>query len=70
VFAERVRNKVAMLAVQGFHPTVSIGIASLSQPGSLETDDQLLRRADAAAYAAKRQGGNRICSDATLRPPD
>jgi two-component system cell cycle response regulator len=67
VFAERVRNKVAMMAVQDFHPTVSIGVASLSQPGSLETDDQLLRRADAAAYAAKRQGGNRICSEAALQ---
>ena len=62
VFAERVRKKVAMLSVHGFHPTVSIGIASLSQSGSIETDDQLLKRADAAAYAAKRQGGNRTCS--------
>ena len=64
VFAERVREKVAMLTVHGFQPTVSIGVASLSQPGSFETDDQLLRRADAAAYAAKRQGGNRTCNEA------
>ena len=63
VFAERVRDKIEMLTVHGFHPTVSIGVASLSQPGTLETDEQLLRRADAAAYAAKRQGGNRTCSE-------
>jgi two-component system, cell cycle response regulator len=63
VFAERVRDRVAMLAVHGFQPTVSIGVACLSQPDSLETDDQLLMRADAAAYAAKRQGGNRICTE-------
>jgi diguanylate cyclase (GGDEF)-like protein len=65
VFAERVRDKVARLAIHGFHPTVSIGVASLCQPGSEETDEQLLGRADAAAYAAKRQGGNRICNEAT-----
>jgi diguanylate cyclase (GGDEF)-like protein len=65
VFSERVRDKTAMLSVHGFHPTVTIGVASLSQSGSIETDDQLLRRADAAAYEAKRQGGNRICSEAS-----
>lgn len=62
IFAERVRGEVATLAVYGFHPTVSIGVASLSGPDSDETDGQLLNRADAAAYTAKRRGGNRICA--------
>jgi diguanylate cyclase (GGDEF)-like protein len=65
VFAERVRSEVATRAVHGFHPTVSIGVASLSRPDSVETDGQLLNRADAAAYTAKRQGGNRICAGAS-----
>ena len=65
VFAERVRSEVAARAVHGFHPTVSIGVASLSRPDSVETDGQLLNRADAAAYTAKRQGGNRICAGAS-----
>jgi diguanylate cyclase (GGDEF)-like protein len=66
VFAERVRGEVARLAVHGLHPTVSIGVASLDARESLETDAHLLRRADAAAYAAKRQGGNRTCSESEL----
>lgn len=64
IFAERVRSEVEARAVHGFHPTVSIGVASLSRPDSVETDGQLLNRADAAAYTAKRQGGNRICAGA------
>ena len=60
VFAERVRSEIARLVVHGFRLTVSIGVAALSGPGSLETDDQLLRRADSAAYSAKRLGGDRI----------
>jgi diguanylate cyclase (GGDEF)-like protein len=63
VYAERVRDKVAKLDVLGVQLTVSIGIASVNRPDSVETDDQLLGRADAAAYAAKRQGGNRICCE-------
>jgi two-component system cell cycle response regulator len=62
IFAERVRGAVSLRAVQGFHPTVSIGVASLSRPDSDETDGQLLIRADAAAYTAKRRGGNQICT--------
>jgi diguanylate cyclase (GGDEF)-like protein len=65
IFAERVRGAVSLRAVQGFHPTVSIGVASLSRPDSEETDGQLLIRADAAAYTAKRRGGNQICTGAS-----
>jgi two-component system, cell cycle response regulator len=66
VFAERVRAEVARLTVHGLHPTVSIGVASLGGRDSFETDAHLLKRADAAAYAAKRQGGNRTCSENEL----
>jgi two-component system, cell cycle response regulator len=68
VFAERVRSEVARRAVHGFHPSVSIGVASLCGTDSVETDAHLLTRADAAAYAAKRQGGNRICTESEVRP--
>ncbi|HZL18589.1 MAG TPA: diguanylate cyclase [Polyangia bacterium] len=67
VFAERVRSEVARRAVCGLYPTVSIGVAFLSGPDSDETDADLLQRADAAAYTAKRQGGNRICTEDEVR---
>jgi GGDEF domain-containing protein len=49
------------VSVLGVHLSVSIGVASLNRPGSVESSDQLLQRADAAAYRAKRAGGGRIC---------
>jgi two-component system, cell cycle response regulator len=61
-FAERVRGAVARLDVNGSQLTVSIGVASLSRRGSVETDRQLLERADNAGYAAKRAGGDRMCA--------
>jgi two-component system cell cycle response regulator len=61
-FAERVRSAVARLTVHGLHPTVSVGVASLNAKCD-ETDDELLKRADSAAYAAKRAGGNRTSAD-------
>jgi two-component system, cell cycle response regulator len=69
VFAERVRGQVARVAVHGFYPTVSIGIAALCRPNSAEPDAHLLQRADAAAYMAKRQGGNRVCTENEVHPP-
>ena len=61
-FAERVRSAVARLTVHGFHPTVSVGVASLNAKSD-ETDDEFLSRADSAAYSAKRAGGNRTAVD-------
>ena len=43
--------------------TVSVGVASLTNLHTLESDEDLLRRADRAAYRAKEAGGNRVCVD-------
>jgi diguanylate cyclase (GGDEF)-like protein len=67
-FAERVRAEVALHRPGVVDVTVSIGIASLSVPGNPESDEHLLKRADAAAYLAKRQGGNRVCLDREIAP--
>jgi len=63
VFADRVLLEVAALAPRGAPVTVSVGIAALTQAGSLESNEDLLRRADRAAYRAKQAGGNRVCVD-------
>jgi diguanylate cyclase (GGDEF)-like protein len=63
VFGERVLLEVAALAPRGVPVTVSIGVAALTRPGSLESNEDLLRRADRAAYRAKQAGGNRVCVD-------
>jgi two-component system, cell cycle response regulator len=63
VFAGRVHDEVRRLSVHGVRLSVSIGVAALSRPASTESADQLLQRADAAAYRAKRDGGDRICLD-------
>jgi diguanylate cyclase (GGDEF)-like protein len=57
--AERIRGNIAQIEVPAAarQITVSLGVASWS-PG--DTTDSLLARADAALYAAKRTGGNRV----------
>ena len=64
-FAERLREAIAGEAsdVEGtiLRITVSLGLAEL-QPG--ESFDQLYARADAALYAAKEAGRNRVIIDA------
>jgi len=62
-FPHPVRDAGRQLTLHGVRPSVSIGAASLSRPGSTETADELLQRADAAAYRAKRDGGDRTCLD-------
>ncbi len=56
-FAARLLGELATLRVDGLVPAVSIGVAALDGD---DTDDleTLLKRADAAAYEAKRAGGN------------
>jgi two-component system cell cycle response regulator len=62
-FSRRVLEQIAHLDPGGVPVTASIGVASLSVPGSTESADHLLGRADAAAYCAKHKGGNGICLD-------
>jgi diguanylate cyclase (GGDEF)-like protein len=62
-FGKRVLLEVAALSPRGVHVTVSVGLAALTLPGSLETNEELLLRADRAAYRAKQAGGNRACVD-------
>ena len=59
-FAERLLGEIRQLRPEGIDVSLSIGIASLT--GSKEhSSDLLLANADAAAYRAKRLGGNRAC---------
>lgn len=60
LIAERIRAKVAALAFCE-HPlriTISSGVAAASKE---ETAGELLNRADALLYQAKREGRNRVC---------
>jgi two-component system cell cycle response regulator len=70
-FAERFLSRVRQLWPEGVDVSMSIGIAALG--GSDEqSSDVLLANADAAAYRAKRLGGNRACifdSDLDLMMP-
>jgi diguanylate cyclase (GGDEF)-like protein/PAS domain S-box-containing protein len=58
--AERLRNAIRGLNVEGRPVTVSIGASSTAATGSLSKAD-LVRRADEALYRAKREGKDRIC---------
>jgi diguanylate cyclase (GGDEF)-like protein len=61
VVAEKVRRQVA---AQPFPvpegATLSIGVATARVED--RTEEDAVRRADAALYEAKRQGRNRVCS--------
>jgi diguanylate cyclase (GGDEF)-like protein len=71
--AERIRAAVAALDVAGSGPTgdqvtVNIGVAvAYSDAG--QTDALLLKEADAALYAAKRHGRNRVVLAEASTPP-
>ena len=64
--AERLRQRLEAQAFevsghdQPLPITASLGVATTTDP--METADNLLARADAALYAAKRGGRNRVCS--------
>lgn len=57
VLAERIRNAVASNQLDGVGITVSIGVAEYQRGQSL---DELMAQADAALYAAKQGGRNRV----------
>lgn len=63
--AENLRKTVEMLCLANPHGdpvTVSIGAAT-PKPGSRETLEAIIKRADQALYCAKRKGRNRVESD-------
>jgi diguanylate cyclase (GGDEF)-like protein len=61
-FAERFLARVRQLRPEGIDVSMSVGIASLGAMDSAgRSGDALLADADAAAYRAKRLGGNRAC---------
>ncbi|MCE4222563.1 GGDEF domain-containing protein [Methylobacterium sp. C25] len=60
--AERVRNAVAAVSVAAY-PRLRIGVSvgvAVANPGEIAEFDDLMRRADAALYAAKRAGRGRV----------
>jgi diguanylate cyclase (GGDEF)-like protein len=63
--AERIRKAIDQKIIE-YEPgkaiqlTASIGVATLSEETGVLTEDELLRSADAALYAAKRDGRNRV----------
>jgi diguanylate cyclase (GGDEF)-like protein len=62
---ERLRRAVEGHAFgHGLRVTISIGVAEC---GMNDTVGQLLVRADAALYAAKQTGRNRVCTSASVR---
>jgi diguanylate cyclase (GGDEF)-like protein len=62
-FGRRVLAELAGLDAEGLPITVSVGVAAMTNPRSRETHEQLLARADRAAYRAKEAGGNQIAVD-------
>ncbi len=67
--SERLRREVGSIIVPGTTAALSISIGIVSEtPGSAETVDALLDRADRALFEAKRLGRNRIAVYEPLEP--
>lgn len=71
--AERVRSVLSELTHEGpdgpFQITASFGVASVCGPGCARMGEDLMQRADAAVYAAKRRGRNCVVMDGEASPP-
>jgi diguanylate cyclase (GGDEF)-like protein len=69
VFAERLASAVRTLEIPvddgALHPTISCGVAALSECPSASAGAELLALADARLYRAKAEGRDRVCG--TLR---
>jgi diguanylate cyclase (GGDEF)-like protein len=63
VFASRTLSHVGRVNLNGLSVTVSAGVASMRGRPGAESGDEIIKRADAAAYRAKRMGGNRVFRD-------
>jgi diguanylate cyclase (GGDEF)-like protein/PAS domain S-box-containing protein len=58
ILAERIRQAVEAMRVDGLSVTTSIGVAGITETGA-ETPSQLVELADAALYRAKEAGRNK-----------
>lgn len=69
-FGRRFLSRVNLLRPEGIDLSLSLGVAALVRSDRLSID-AVLGRADAAAYRAKRLGGNRVLThdSATEAPP-
>jgi diguanylate cyclase (GGDEF)-like protein len=74
IYAERLRATIAAhgesltARYPGTSLSVSVGVAAMNVLG--DDADKMVQRADAALYAAKRHGRNRVCVDvASVEPP-
>lgn len=66
--ADRIRERVATLLLPGgHHLTISMGVATVVGPKPELSADDLVSRADAALYEAKRGGRDRVEVDAASR---
>lgn len=63
--ANRIQVRIAELGEHGHAVTVSVGVAGVDG-NSTRSGKDLLQRADAAVYRAKREGGNCVRVDAAL----
>jgi len=70
--AERIRRLLAETTLEGpegpFQITASFGVASVCGPGCARLAEDLMQRADAAVYAAKRQGRNCVVMEGEALP--
>lgn len=71
MLAERVRAKIEKTEMDycgtKFKVTASIGVAAM-KPGSLESEESLLGKADKALYAAKNDGRNKVVVSDDAKP--
>jgi diguanylate cyclase (GGDEF)-like protein len=67
IVAERLRQSVEQMAVDGLTVTISIGVATVPEIDT-DTPDVLVEAADGALYRAKRAGRNQVVTAHRLDP--
>ncbi|MBF0138080.1 MAG: diguanylate cyclase [Magnetococcus sp. DMHC-1] len=68
--ADRFRQKVEKLSVNGLRVTISIGAADYSQLGESNNPEEIIKLADQALYEAKRRGRNQVVAHFQLSEPE